>query len=244
MASADEILLGKIALQFNLVTGEDLAACVQEQERSAPPKPLGMILVAKGLVTPAQLQRCLDQQKKNLSQVDPVTQKRKDSILFGKIAVHEGFSTVEEVNECLRTQASSADKGEEKFLGEIMVDQGFLTDRQVKRILGMQQKKLLACPKCNLTYNVVTLSDRKVIKCPKCATNLVEPRKSASVRADEVFETQTFLKAVNAKTIASSAAKPRKIAATCPVCDTAFEGTSDAEGRVRCPSCTTEFTPR
>src|SRR5262245_66569268 len=101
--------------------------------------------------------------------VDPLVKKRKEAVLFGKLAIKLGLVTPDEVNECLRFQA---EPGETRSLGEILVERGFLTTIQVKDILEKQLKKIMSCPTCKLSFTVLTLSEGKRIDCPKCKGTL------------------------------------------------------------------------
>jgi hypothetical protein len=65
----------------------------------------------KGYLTAIQHARILEIQQKNMDLVDPLVKKRKESVLFGKLAIKLGLVTPEEVNECLRLQAERARPG-------------------------------------------------------------------------------------------------------------------------------------
>ena len=62
-------------------------------------------------------------------------------LLFGKIAVARGFCTEEQVDACVKAQASSKDP---MPLGKLLVSEGHLTDSQYSTILEIQRQKLLA----------------------------------------------------------------------------------------------------
>ena len=62
--------------------------------------------------------------------VDPVQKLSKETILLGKLAVREKFMSERDVNLCLRLQAK---EGEKRSIGEVMVEQGYLTPEQLKR---------------------------------------------------------------------------------------------------------------
>jgi twitching motility protein PilT len=59
----DDILFGRIALHYKLVTREQLREAAQWQAREASPLRLGEILVEKGSMTPSQLEQVLAVQK-------------------------------------------------------------------------------------------------------------------------------------------------------------------------------------
>lgn len=250
MPASRELLFGQIAVGQKFCTPGQVDECarlqLQMQSPHQPAPKLGEILLEKGYLTRDQVARTLDLQKQNLSVVDPLVKKRKEAILFGKLAVRQGLATQEEVDQALRVQAQT---GEKRSLGEILVAQNSLTAIQVKELLERQLKKVMHCGACRLTFTVLTLSDRKRIECPRCKEPLEEGRFGETTRTDAEFAT-SFLRAVKAGIAAPGTdsrvipAPSQKQKVACVVCDTPFEAPLDSTGRVRCPGCHTTFTPK
>src|SRR5204862_7594890 len=94
-------------------------------------------------ITEDQHSEILSIQRRNLSVIDPVSKVSKEATLIGRLAVREKLMTEKDVNLCLKLQAK---EGEQRTLGEIMVEQGFLSSAQVKSLLGKQQKRIMSCP--------------------------------------------------------------------------------------------------
>lgn len=250
MPASRDLLFGQIAVNQKFCTPAQVDECarlqLQMQSPHQPAPKLGEILVEKGYLTRDQIGRVLEIQKRNFSSVDPLVKKRKEAVLFGKMAVRQGLATQEEVDEALRLQAQP---GEKRSLGEILVSKNYLTAVQVTELLGRQLKKVMNCSVCRLTFTVLTLSDRKRIECPKCQAPLEEGRFSDSTRTDAEFATQV-LRAVKAgvpgagKDSRVIPAPSEKHPVTCVVCDASFQAPVDTTGRVRCPTCHTTFTPK
>jgi twitching motility protein PilT len=59
----DDLLFGRIALHYKLITREQLQEATAHQARAASPRRLGEILVEKGWITPQQLQQLLAVQR-------------------------------------------------------------------------------------------------------------------------------------------------------------------------------------
>ena len=152
------------------------------------------------------------------------------------LAVREKMCTQAQIDECLRTQKLSRDPAP---LGDVLVYKGFLTEVQVKQLLSRQNKKLMRCSACNLSYTVVTLSDGRTARCPKCKALLEELPPARSVRTDAEFATRR----IRVEPPAPAPAGPT-VALTCRICDHAFKGAPDADGRVRCPACQSSFTSK
>jgi DNA-directed RNA polymerase subunit RPC12/RpoP len=247
--ASEDLLFGKIALAKKFCTKEQIDECLELQATEDPPPPLGELLLYKGFITPEQHDEILKEQRKNLQSEDPLTRRRKEDVLFGKLAVREGLVTEEQVNEGLRLQASHP--GDPRSLGEVMIDRGFLTPDQVKQLLAKQQKRIMSCSRCRLSFTVLTISQGRSVACPRCKMPLQEGKPSDSTRTDAEFATQVF-RAVKSElpvhlrpdTRKVPAISPKKVKITCVICDQAFEGLLDATGRVRCPGCQTTFTPK
>ena len=63
----------------------------------------------------------------------------KQSQNFGMLAIKLGFTTLEQVDECIRLQTKMKELGvAPKKLGEIMLAKGYLTEEQVRQISGNQ----------------------------------------------------------------------------------------------------------
>lgn len=230
----NDLLLGRIAVEMGLAKASQVEECIRLQQKTR--RPLGLLLVEKGYIKPEHLDRILEEQSRRLSIVDPLTQRRKEAALFGKLAVREGYVTSEAMNECLALQAR---EGETRTLGEILVERGYLTGRQVQELLGKQSKRIMQCTPCRLRFTVVTLSEGKNARCPRCKNPLAEA-KEGPVSTDAEFTTQV-MKAVQLPPPPS--ARPT-IRTTCVVCESGFEASPDATGRLRCPVCKSSFVPR
>ena len=250
MPASGDLLFGKIALTEKFCTQAQVDECtrlqLQLQSPHQPAPRLGDLLLEKGYLTADQHAKILEIQQQNLDLVDPLVKKRKESVLFGKLAIKQGLVTPDEVNQCLRIQA---EPGETRSLGEILVAKGFLTAIQVKEVLNKQLKKIMSCPACKLSFTVLTLSEGKRIDCPKCKGPLKEGKPTESTRTDAEFATQVMrsvkagLPPVGTPPPVKGPTEKRK-KCECVICDNAFDAALDSSGRVQCPSCYTTFTPR
>ncbi len=246
MPSDSDLLFGKIVVNRGFCTQAQIDAAVAIQSALKDRPPLGRILVDEGRITEDQHSQVLAFQRENMKAIDPLLKKQREAILFGKLAVKEGLLIEAEANECLREQAAA---GEKRSLGEIMVERGFLTAGQVKDLLAKQQKKIMSCPVCRLSFTVLTISQAKQVDCPRCKGPLVDGKPTDSTRTDAQFATQILRAAKGAAPPGSQSdtrvvpAHAVKIKVTCIVCDDPFEGPVDSTGRVRCPSCQTLFVP-
>ena len=185
MANTNEILLGKIAVRMNIITEEKLTQCLTIQESGPNSKSLGEILLAKGYLNSAQLNKVLEVQKRALQRKEEITQKRLEDVIFGKILVNNGFCSNRDVHLALREQANQKERGVSRRLGEILVERGLVLPSQVEETLEIQEKKILACDQCLSQFNVANFQDGEKIKCSKCGYPLSLPNKLYSISVDE-----------------------------------------------------------
>lgn len=250
MPAHRDLLFGKIAITQGFCTQAEVDACLklqlqmQSPHRTAPK--LGELLVEKGHLTALQRDQILKVQRDNLDLIDPIVKKRKEATIFGKVAVREKVATQDQVNECLRIQARD---GETRSLGEILVEKGYVTDAQVKELLGKQLKRIMYCPACKLSFTVLSLSEGKKIDCPRCKGPLQEGKPTDTTRTDAEFAT-SVMRAVKTGLPNPAPAPPqarpsaKRVKVKCVICDHAFEAALGPDGRVGCPSCHTTFTPK
>ncbi|MDQ7779593.1 MAG: hypothetical protein RDV41_07770, partial [Planctomycetota bacterium] len=172
MSHPDPVLLGKLALKLGMLNADQLHECVSEQERSSAEteeaRPLGAIMIAKGFITPTQLDKLLKAQKEALEGEHEWLGARKEDALFGKLLVKFRFVTPDKVNECLRVQAQMHDHGLHVRLGEILVRRGYLTPAEVADTLRLQQIAIMECGACHATFNVPQRIPGDRYFCPKC----------------------------------------------------------------------------
>jgi len=93
---------------------------------------------------------------------------------FGRMVVQKGFATDDEVQSCLAESAARAGRGQPIAIGPLMVERGVLTPEQVKSIAVSQNKRVLACPACSVTFTVLGLPPGKTMPCKHCGAPLVD----------------------------------------------------------------------
>lgn len=243
MGADQDLLFGKIAVNKKYCTQDQLDKCIVIQSNSRDRVPLGQILRTEGYITEDQHSQILSLQRANLRAIDPVSKVSKESLLIGRLAIREKLMSEPDVNTCLRIQAQD---GEKRTLGEIMVAKGFINAQQLKGLLAKQHKKIMACPKCRLSFTVLSTSKNATVQCPRCKGPLSEGKPTDSVRTDAQLETAIShrIKKENAKPAPSPdpASSVRICRMTCPMCSKPFSEPVDSKGRVDCPHCLSSFS--
>jgi tetratricopeptide (TPR) repeat protein/predicted Ser/Thr protein kinase len=183
-------LVGKLALQKGLISSAQLKECLAEQStllKAGQKRPLGVIMVTRGLMKDEDLLDLLEEQRRYLAERSNYSQVRKDDFLFGQILIKQGIATSDEVNQALRAQAEAAERGEMPVprLGQILLDMGVSDENTIQKTLRIQYKTLYECPGCVLKYNLVNTSPEKQYRCKKCGSILVPKAPGTGVKADE-----------------------------------------------------------
>ena len=240
MPGDSDLLFGKIAVVQGFCSKSQVDHCLDLQSRSDRPMPLGRQLIDEGVITEEQHSKVLQIQRKNLRAFDPVQKASRETILFGKLAVRESYLSETQMNECLRLQALD---DESRTLGEIAVALGYLTPDHVKLLLAKQLKKIMSCPKCQLSYTVLSISRDPQFQCPRCKGPLDEGKPSDSIRTDAEFDTISArkLKSIIDQKPVDPENPLQTVKVTCKICGHPFNGAPDSTNRVRCPACQTTF---
>jgi serine/threonine protein kinase len=190
MPYATDGLVGKLALQKGMISAAQLKECLAEQaalQKAGQKRPLGVIMVGRGLMKDEDLLDLLEEQRKVLAERSNYTQVRKEDFLFGQILLKQGVATSEEINQALRLQAEAAERGEMAVprLGQILIEMGVTEEKEIQQTLRLQYKTLYECPGCTLKYNLVEADPDKQYRCKKCEAILVPKPPGSGIKADE-----------------------------------------------------------
>jgi len=196
--SIKDLLLGQLAVEKGLITQAQLSEVMKEQEDGkvdpnatvSPTKggrPLGTLLLAKGLIKEQDLVALLEEQSRRLESVKNVQKLQKVEYLFGQLLVKHNLATMLQINKCLEIQLKMAEKGVTPIprLGELLVEHGFVDKKTVADVLKMQDKDVLFCTGCGRQYNVVGLEEGKAYKCKECGGVMLKRALLESLKADE-----------------------------------------------------------
>jgi hypothetical protein len=120
------------------LTPEELEEALSVQKRRSPKPFLGALLVELDMISSKSLAQVLSEQVAQMakaSQVSVVPRGRAEEGRFGRIAITCGFITRDQLNEALGIQSRSTPK---PFLGAVLVDLGYMSPRQLSRVLAAQ----------------------------------------------------------------------------------------------------------
>jgi len=167
-------LFGQIAVELGILTPEQLEGALQSQMAAPTPVPLGIVLMDLRLVTREDLDRILEAQRKIVDQHRERGKDRQEDQLFGKVAVHLGFVTQEQLAEVLGLQ--KRDSPESKLrLGDLMTRRGLMDPEKVRRVMEVQAGLVVPCPRCTTLHNVVMFMPGTTIPCRQCSLMIAVP---------------------------------------------------------------------
>jgi hypothetical protein len=179
-------LFGQIAMKLGVVTQQQLQDALEVQRFAQGHKPLGLILIELKFVTPKDLERILEEQKRILADAGNRQKAVKEDNLFGKVAIRMGFATEEQLAECLALQ-EQLPKDRFMRLGDILVIKGYLSVEQVKKVTDTQKGLIVYCAHCDTQYNVVMFKPGASLQCYKCGSPLRIPTRSTPGSLDEAL---------------------------------------------------------
>src|SRR5215831_5205792 len=99
MPYATDGLVGKLALQKGMISADQLRDCLAEQaalRKAGQKRPLGVIMVGRGLMKDEDLLVLLEEQKRVLAERSDFTRVRQEDFLFGQILLKQGVATSDE----------------------------------------------------------------------------------------------------------------------------------------------------
>lgn len=196
----EELMLGKIAIERGLISYDQLNGCIRQQEREVlegdpnmtvgrktQGRPLGVIMVAQGIITDAQLLELYEEKRKRIEALRQYKLIEKGELMLGQLLIKFNKATANQVNKCLEVQRKMAEQGVSPVprIGEILVSHGFVDQETIKAVLQHQNKKIMFCVGCNMTYNVVGVEDGRQYKCRKCGAILMAKDYLDTLKADE-----------------------------------------------------------
>ncbi|HEV3029837.1 MAG TPA: zf-TFIIB domain-containing protein [Planctomycetota bacterium] len=201
MISIKDLLLGQLAIEKGLLTQAQLAEVMKEQQdgkvdpnatvspssNNKGGRPLGTLLLSRGLIQEKDLVALLEEQNRRMESVKNVQKMQKVEYLFGQLLVKYNLATMLQINKCLEIQLKMAEKGVTPIprLGELLVEHGFVDKKTVTDVLKMQDKDVLFCTGCGRQYNVVGLEEGKAYKCKECGGVMLKRALLESLKADE-----------------------------------------------------------
>ncbi len=166
-APEDDFYLAKHALENNLVSREALLECLfqmAQERKSGAPRPLGVLLAARGLLTEPEVSRILAGREQPSGSWRLLSDEK-----TGNLLVKAGLISRENVEECVRIQQEMRNSGKSlPPLGELVVARGYATEQQVLRALAYQNKLLFACGGCGVKVRAAPPPPGSRYRCKSC----------------------------------------------------------------------------
>jgi hypothetical protein len=175
----DDFYLGRTVLDRGLVTREALLECLftlAQERKAGTPRPLGVLLVERGLLSQEDLDGLMASRVEGAGSQGPLPEAE-----VGRLLVAAGLISKENVEECVRLQDDLRKSGKSvPPLGELVVHRGYVTERQVARVLAYQKKQVFACTGCGVRVTAAPPPPGSRYRCRKCGGAL-SPEEAAPV---------------------------------------------------------------
>ncbi|MBI3098335.1 MAG: protein kinase [Planctomycetes bacterium] len=181
-----EILLSRLAVETGACTQAQSDECAEIHSKN-PQTPLGAILIQRGILTEDGLQKLFETQRERASKSPAAAPARRQDVLLGRIALTRQWAQPAHINAGLRDLAAAEKSGLRTRLARILVDQGVLTEEQVREAHGDLSSKTIFCDICETLYNVPKVEPGKKVRCRKCACLLTTPQKLLQVTLEELL---------------------------------------------------------
>ena len=159
------VLLGEIAVELGMITRTQLDGLLKEQGRLKS-TPLGALLVIRGILSHGELAELLSEQKRRLKAPAGFGELRREDTLFGRVVQKLRLAEPGEVSECLRMQATLAERGVVIRLGELLVRRGYMNHFEVAQAMAGMGHAMWYCLACDRAYGEKDLSEDPS-RCPK-----------------------------------------------------------------------------
>ena len=128
-------VFGKVALQLDILTRDQIKACVecQAEASGAERQTLGQVAVAMGFIDAEQAGR--------IAIVQAFLEAREEDRRFGAVAVENAFITKDQLQDALMLQKRRfKEEGSVLRIGEVLSELTYLTDAQRDAILAVQKR--------------------------------------------------------------------------------------------------------
>jgi hypothetical protein len=189
MSTLDENIFGRIALINSYLTREQLEECLQVQRSESPPRRIGQILLERGYLSDEQLQSILDICKQKLRKVNrSLKDAREGDRRFGELAITEGIITLDDLEEAILEQQRLTGLNLHFRIGEILVARFKMKAADVLHLLGIQGRRILVCPVCDIHYNVSKFQEDRMYQCVRCQARMLVPKFLDTIAVDAFLE--------------------------------------------------------
>lgn len=165
MRTKQELLLGKHAVDLQLITKEQLRHCMLLEDKLSLPLPL--VFLKEKLMDEEKLQFLLEQywSKKNSADIENL--EKGEDLVFVRLLLRDNFLSPQELGDIVAENNKSSDGSS---LCEIMLKKRFLSLQKFLDIYNRLPDETIACSGCNKEFRLLNLFPGKKLRCKHCKT--------------------------------------------------------------------------
>ena len=164
--------IGALAVERGMLARERLDACLRALNGHLRDRPLGQVLLDRGLLTQEQRVDLIDE---HLRRIDPSTDYariREEDSLFCSLLVHHGFATEGQVEAARARQQDLAEEGTIRRVGELLGKSLGVSPETYQKTVIRESRSGMVCPGCAAPFATESSINGKVYECTKCGMKL------------------------------------------------------------------------
>lgn len=102
--------------------------------------------------------------------------------LFGRLVVDLKLASAEQVHAALEHQGRLREAGRREWLGALLEERGVISSADVRQVLELQGKVVMACAACGATSNAPVVENEPPAPCHECGGPRYVPGTRKAVR--------------------------------------------------------------
>ncbi len=186
MLTPDDMLIGNIAREAELVSEDTLNECRQVVE-SGEADSLARVLMEKDYISPHGMAKVLGEQRQNPESRRLNTHAMIEDLTIARMAVAEGKISRGNANEVLVEQNERVLKGKTQRFAEIAVEKSLLEPDDLPDLLIRTRRAFILCHDCLTPLDGTAFPPGTKIQCPTCRSGVAIPSE-ITVKADDFGE--------------------------------------------------------
>ena len=183
--------MADLLMKNAFVTRQQLFEGIEECKSGVSASTLFAILQSKGYIGETEINVLYEAYREKFA--DSGLPEFNEDATFGEIALEKKHTTKAELWSAIQEQERRRAVGEEKRLGEILINRGTLTISQAKDVLVTQGKHILRCPACGEQYNVKNFSSDREYTCLSCGSLLSDTGEISSLEVSGTAFEKTMM---------------------------------------------------
>ncbi len=166
--SSQDQRLGRIALENELVSHQQLSECIAEQAESEDPPPLGLLLIRKGYLDDQQLKVLSGHIERELENDLERQAEAVQDILLATLVVQRGLLTSIQLRDCLDLRQAGDEEVQQMRLGQLMLRERLISSSLLLELLREKSTQEFPCEGCASPFEMGKIKPGAMVTCQQC----------------------------------------------------------------------------